>query len=192
MIQIMPDQQNSKATALMLLVIAVLLVYLLVFHWFVLRHREYAQEIGELREQLGRFQAVAAQRETLQQQLVQIRGADSDAALFLSQATFDEAAAAMSSAIGDLVSTEADDSCRITSRQPIPSRVQERFQKVTVNVRMRCDAEDFLKILYGMETGVPLMLVDDVNIIKPRARRSRDAVAQGDLDIRFNVSGYLR
>ncbi|MGD9021449.1 MAG: type II secretion system protein GspM [Lysobacterales bacterium] len=192
MIQIMPDAQNSRATALMLLVIAVLLAYLLFFHWFVLRHLDYAEEIGELREQLGRFHAVAAQRETLQQQLAGIRGSDSDAALFLSQATFDEAAAAMSSVIGDLVSTEADDTCRITSRQPIPSRVQERFQRVTVNVRMRCDAEDFLGILHGMETGVPLMLVDDVNIIKPRARRSRDAVAQGELDIRFNVSGYLR
>ena len=192
MIQIMPDAQNSRATALMLLVIAVLLAYLLFFHWFVLRHLDYAKEIGELREQLGRFHAVAAQRETLQQKLAGIRGSDSDAALFLSQATFDEAAAAMSSAIGDLVSTEADDSCRITSRQPIPSRVEERFQRVTVNVRMRCDAEDFLGVLYGMETGVPLMLVDDVNIIKPRARRTRDALDQGELDIRFNVSGYLR
>ena len=63
---------------------------------------------------------------------------------------------------------------------------------MTVNVRMRCDAEDFLKVLHGMESGVPLMLVDDVNIIRPRARRVRDATPQGDLDIRFNVSGYLK
>ena len=192
MIQVMPDARNSKATALMLLVIAVLLVYLVFFHWFVLRHKEYTEEITGLREQLTRFQTVAGQREVLQQRLAQVRSSESDETLFFAQPTFDEAAAAMNSSIGDLVRSEADDTCVIVSRQPIPPRVQERFKKVPVNVRMRCDAEDFLKVLYGMETGVPLMLVDDVNIIRPRARRTRGAAPQGALDIRFNVSGYLK
>lgn len=192
MIQVMPDARNSKATALMLLVIAVLLVYLLFFHWFVLRHKEYTEEITGLREQLTRFQSVAGQREVLQQRLAQVRSSESDEKLFFAQPTFDEAAAAMNSSIGDLVRSQADDTCVIVSRQPIPPRVQERFEKVTVNVRMRCDAEDFLKVLYGMETGMPLMLVDDVNIIRPRARRTRGAAPQGALDIRFNVSGYLK
>jgi general secretion pathway protein M len=193
--QIIPDQRNSKATAILLLVIALLLVYLLLFHWFVLRHREYAEEIGDLREQLSRFQSVAAQRESLQVRLNQIRSSKGDADLFLEYPSFDEAAAAMSGSIGDLVRSKADDSCQIVSRQPVRPRVQERFQKVTVNVRMRCDAEDFLQILYGMETGEPLMLVDSLNIIRPRARRSSrnsPAQQQGALDIRFNVSGYLK
>ena len=71
--QVIPDQRNSKTTAIMLLVIALLLVYLLVFHWFILRHGEYAEEIGDLREQLNRFQTVASQREALQMHLSQIR-----------------------------------------------------------------------------------------------------------------------
>ena len=193
--QFISDQRNSKTTALMLLVIALLLVYLLVFHWFILRHREYAEEIGDLRTQLGRFQTVASQREALQARLGQLRGLQKDADLFLEYPEFDEAAAAMSGSIGDIVRAQADESCQIVSRQPVRPRVQERFQKVTVNVRMRCDAEDFLLILYGMETGTPLMLVDDLNIIKPRTRRRSAAQknqAQGALDIRFNVSGYLK
>jgi len=180
----------------MLLVIAILLVYLLVFHWFVLRHGEYAEEIGDLRTQLHRFQVVASRRESLQLDLSQIRNSQKDADLFFDHPEFDEAAAAMSGSIGDMVRTHADDSCQIVSRQPVRPRVQERFQKVTVNVRMRCDADDFLKILYEMETGMPLMLVDDLNVIRPRTRRrSRSAAKvaeQGELDIRFNVSGYLK
>ena len=193
--QVIPDQRNSKATALMLLVIALLLVYLLFFHWFVLRHREYAEEIGDLRSQLSRFQSVAAQRESLQVSLNQVRSAKGDAGLFLEYPSFDEAAAAMSGSIGDMIRSLADDSCQIVSRQPVRPRVQERFEMVTVNVRMRCDAEDFLQVLYAMETAEPLMLVDDLNIIKPRTRSSaRNAPAdqQGALDIRFNVSGYLK
>lgn len=195
MIQVIPDQRSSKTTAIMLLVIALLLVYLLMFHWFFLRHQEYAEEIGDLRTQLNRFQSVASQRESLQTRLSQILNQQSDADLFLDYPSFDEAAAAMSSSIGDMVRTQADDSCQIVSRQPVRARVQERFEKVTVNVRMRCDAEDFLKVLYGMETGMPLMLVDDLNIIRPRTRRrtrSNQPETQGALDIRFNVSGYLK
>jgi len=187
------DQRSARTTALMLLVIAFILVYLLVFHWFILRHREYAEEIGGLREQLGRFQTVAARREALQAQLVKVRGAQKDADLFLAESGFDEAAAAMSGRVGELVRSQADDSCQIVSRQPVRSKVEERFQKTTVNVRMRCDADDFLQILFQMETGTPLMLVDELNIIRPRVvRRSASAPAQGALDIRFNVSGYLK
>jgi len=179
----------------MLLVIAVLLVYLLVFHWFVLRHMEYATEIDDLRTQLSRFQTVALQRESLQTQLSLIRSSQNDEGLFLEYPSFDEAAAALSGDIGDMVRTQADDSCQIVSRQPVRPRVQERFQKVTVNVRMRCDAEDFLQILFSMETGMPMMLVDDLNVIRPRTnrrQRRQQTQAQGALDIRFNVSGYLK
>jgi len=193
--QLIPDQRNSKTTAIMLLVIALLLVYLLVFHWFILRHGEYAEEIGDLRTQLNRFQTVASQREALQTRLALIRSSQKDADLFLEDPEFDEAAAAMSGRIGEMVRNQADEACQIVSRQPVRSRVQERFQKVTVNVRMRCDANDFLQVLYQMETGTPLMLVDDLNIIRPRTRRrTRNAQpeAQGALDIRFNVSGYLK
>ena len=193
--QVIPDQRNSKTTALMLLVIGLLLVYLLVFHWFILRHGEYAEEIGDLRTQLGRFQVVASQREALQTQLSQIRNSQKDADLFLEDPEFDEAAAAMSGRIGEMVRMQADETCQIVSRQPVRPRVQEHFQKVTVNVRMRCDARDFLQVLYQMENGTPLMLVDDLNIIRPRTRRrTRNAQpeVQGTLDIRFNVSGYLK
>jgi len=193
--QVIPDQRNSKTTAIMLLVIALLLVYLLVFHWFILRHGEYAEEIGDLRTQLSRFQTVATQREALQTHLSQIRNSQKDADLFLEDPEFDEAAASMSGRLGEMVRTQADEACQIVSRQPVRAKVQERFQKVTVNVRMRCDAEDFLQILYRMETGTPLMLVDDLNIIRPRTRRrTRNAqpAAQRALDIRFNVSGYLK
>ena len=193
--QVIPDQRNSKSTALLLLAIALILVYLLVFHWFVMRHGEYAEEIGDLRTQLSRFHTVASQRKELQLRLGQLRSSQNDAGMFLEYPSFDEAAAAMSGDIGDLVRTQADESCQIVSRQPVRPRVQERFQKVTVNVRMRCDAEDFLEILYGMEIGMSLMLVDNLNVIRPRTRRrtrGQEAQVQGALDIRFNVSGYLK
>ena len=50
-------------------------------------------------------------------------------------------------------------------------RVEERFQRVTVNARMRCDIDDLAKILYSLETGIPMILDEELTVIKPRASR---------------------
>jgi general secretion pathway protein M len=74
--------------------------------------------------------------------------------------------------------------------------VQERFEKVTVNVRMRCKIDDLKKVLYALETGIPMVISDELTVIKPRSRRrankQQQAPVQNALDIRFNMSGYLR
>ena len=186
---------NSRLTAVLLFVIAVILVYLLGFHWFILRHMEYSEEISELTEQLGRFQRVAAQREQVEGQLQALQGRRSESNLFLEEGDFNEAAAAMSERLNQMVSTQADENCQIVSRQPVRAREVERFEKVTVNVRMRCDVEDLTQVLYSLETGVPMIIADEVTVIKPRARRrtqNQAAPAAEALDIRFNMSGYLR
>ena len=189
------ERSDSRLTAVLLLVIAVILVYLLGFHWFIMRHADYSIEISDLAEQLGRFQRVAAQREQVESQLQSLQGRRSDSNLFLEEGDFNEAAAAMSERLNQTVSTQAGDSCQIVSRQPVRARVVERFEKVTVNVRMRCDIEDLMRVMYALETGVPMIIADEFTIIKPRARRrsrSQAAESQETLDVRFNMSGYLR
>ena len=53
---------ENRLAAVLLFVIALILVYLLCFHWFILRHRAYGEDIAGLSEQLGRFERVAGQR----------------------------------------------------------------------------------------------------------------------------------
>ena len=187
---------NSRLTAILIFVIVLLLVYLTCFHWFILRHLEYSEEIGELSTQLGRYQRVAAQRTEYENLLQGLQDRKSDENLFLEGNDFNEAAAGMSEQLSQMISIQAEDSCQIVSRQPVRPRVQERFEKVTVNVRMRCGIEDLKKVLYALETGVPLVIADEVTIIKPRSRQRRANIQQpaaGELlDIRFNMSGYLR
>ena len=189
------EQGNNRLAAILLFVIAVILVYLLCFHWFILLHRDYGTEISELSGQLGRYQRVAAQKTQYESMLQDLENRQSDESLFLGGGDFNEAAAEMSERLGQMINTQAEDTCQIVSRQPVRPRIQERFQKVTVNVRMRCGIEDLKKVLYSLETSVPMVIADEVTVIKPRARRRR-ANNQGNqvqaaLDIRFNMSGYM-
>ena len=188
------EQGGSRLTAILLFVIVLILVYLLCFHWFILRHLEYSEEISGLSDQLGRFQRVAAQRPEYENLLQSLQERRSDENLFLSGRDFNEAAAGMSERLGQMISVQAEESCQIVSRQPVRPRVEERFQKVTVNVRMRCGIEDLKKVLYALETGVPMIVADEVTVIKPRSRRRRagEDDSSNILDIRFNMYGYLR
>lgn len=193
--QIVPDQKNSRLTAILLLLIALILVYLLCFHWFFMEHAAYSEEVDDLKDQLARFEVVAAQREPLQQQLATLRANRSDSNLFLTGGDFNEAAAAMSERLGRMVEAQADPNCQIVSRQPVRGRVEERFERVTVNVRMRCRVEYLLDILYRLESEIPLVIVDDLNIIRPRARRrvgGQIVDVTEELDIRFNMMGYVK
>lgn len=188
------EQGNNRLAAVLLFVIVIILVYLLCFHWFILRHLEYNSEISDLSEQLGRFERVAAQKSNYDSLLQSLENRRSDENLFLEGRDFNEAAAEMSERLGQMINLQAEDSCQIVSRQPVRPRIQERFEKVTVNVRMRCGIEDFEKVLYALETTVPMVIADEVTVIKPRSRRRSRGAAESDgqvLDIRFNMSGYL-
>jgi len=190
------QSSNGRLTAVLILVIVLLVVYLGCFHWFFLRHRDYSAEISDLSDQLGRFQRVAAQRSAYENVLQTLQDRKADENLFLEGVDFNEAAAGMSERLSQMIGVQAEDSCQIVSRQPVRPRVQERFQKVTVNVRMRCGIDDLKKILYSLETGVPMVIADEVTIIKPRSRRRRSNSQTSEsgqlLDIRFNMSGYMR
>ncbi len=188
------EQGNNRLAAILLFVIAVILVYLLCFHWFIVRQRDYGTEISELSGQLSRFQRVAAQKTQYEALLQALENRKSDESLFLEEGDFNEAAAEMSERLSQMISTQAEDTCQIVSRQPVRPRVQERFQKVTVNVRMRCGIEDLKKILFLLETSIPMVIADEVTVIKPRSRRrtnNQAKMAPTALDIRFNMSGYL-
>lgn len=187
-------QSDSRLTAALLLVIALILIYLLGFHWFIVKHLTYGEEISDLATQLVRFQRVAAQRSEIESQLDSLQGRRLESNLFLEEGDFNEAAAGMSERLNQMVSTQADESCQIVSRQPVRAREVERFEKVTVNVRMRCDVNDLMQVLYSLETGVPMIIVEELTVIKPRTRRrTKDSSPSGEaLDVRFNMSGYLR
>ncbi len=186
-------QGNTKLTAVLLLVIALILVYLLCFHWFIISHLSYGEEISELQSQLDRYRQVAAQKDLVEKQLEALQNRRSESNLFLAEGDFNEAAAAMSERLSQMLASFADDSCQIVSRQPERAREVERFEKVTVNVRMRCDIEDLMLMLYNLENGAPMIFAEELTVLKPRARRRGNQVADAQtLDIRFNMSGYLR
>ncbi len=195
--QLLPDRENNRPLALGLLVIALILVYLVGFHWFIVRHADYGDQISQLESQAARFKAAVARRPLLEERLEELRVERLDSALFLPQSNFNTAAAALVRRLRDTISSEAEqaDLCTVTATQNRPDSDPERFEQVTVNVRMSCPLPDLVRIFYELENNVPLIFVDNLvvtqRLTRDRRQRRGDIEAYGQLDVRFNMYGFL-
>lgn len=197
--QLLPDREQGRPLAIILLAIALLLIYLVCFHWFVLRHREHADTIGALREQLTGLEMRLAQRPELEQRLDQLRQERQDDDFFLQELNFDTAAAQLTRRLKDIIATQAEvaQECQVISNQNMRPRDRERFEKVVVKVRMRCTLPDLVKVIGELENGLPLVFIDNLNIyqqvvVPSNNQRRRRGLQPQNLDIRFDMMGYLR
>lgn len=191
--QRLPEKGKGGPLAIGLVVAVALVVYAGGFHWFVLKHQHYNARIAEQRQQLEDFKTRAAQREHLREQLEEVRRYQANNDYFLSEGKFSLAAAELQSRIKGLVSSNSSqvNECQVVSVQNIRPRGEERFQRVTVKARLRCDLDSLREVVYQLENGTPLLFLDDVNIYE-RHRRDSDGRLNSYLDVRFDVTGYLR
>ncbi|MFO7764741.1 MAG: type II secretion system protein GspM [Wenzhouxiangellaceae bacterium] len=194
--KLLPDPRQSRPLAIGLLVVAAILVYFLFFHWFVMRHVQLGGEIDRLEDRIARYKGAVELAEPTRERLEELRASQMDSALFLDGEDANIATAELIRMLRDWVERSAGDAelCNITNTSPRRYSDPERFRSVRVNVRMQCPLDDFMRILYEMETGVPLVFVDNMMInqrLTPDQRGRRGSSPYGQLDIRFEMYGYL-
>ncbi|HPF73850.1 MAG: general secretion pathway protein GspM [Rhodanobacteraceae bacterium] len=191
------DARRDRVLAVSLLVAALMLVYLLFVHWpLVMPHLALRDELIALRDQEASLRATAAQQPALQARLAEVAEAELRNPGFLAEESFDLATAGLMQRLESVVaaSTTDSDRCQVVNKTPYKSREKERFERVTVKVRMRCEVEEFSNVLHEIEGGSPQLFVGDVNMISRRPtfnRRINQAPQRGYLDISFDLYGYL-
>lgn len=194
--QILPDREQSKPLAIGLTILLLLVIYLLFFHWFVVRHLALSDEINLLKDDLQRFSEVASKRDHFESNLQKLSSEDHNDELFLPGDSFDVAAAALTQRLKQIITAQADheSGCKVTSNRNVRPREVERFEQVKVEVRMHCNLGDFVKSMHMLTASSPMVLIDRVNIyqryvpVPGRELRNQNAAV---LDIRFEMFGYL-
>ena len=194
--KLLPDPEQSRPLAIGLLVAALLVVYFVGFHWFIARHLALSEEIDTLENQIARFKGTVELAGPMRARLNELRSSQMDNALFLDGTDPNLAAAELIRLLRDWVdSTAADtDLCSITNTSPRRQTDPERFRSVRVNVSMQCPLDDFMRVLYEMESSVPLVFVDSIMInqrLTPDQARRRGSQPYGQLDVRFEMYGFI-
>jgi general secretion pathway protein M len=194
--QWLPDRKDNRPLAIGLLIIALILIYMVGFHGFVVRHAELADEAQRLTQQAARFKAAVAREPDLRARLQELEQTRAGRGLFLPESGFNSAAASLTRQLQEIIQEESvqPELCTVQATQNVPDREPERFERVTVNVRMECPLDDISRVLYALEDSRPLVFVDNLmlrqRITADRAGR-RGGSGYGRVDISFNMYGFL-
>ena len=193
------DTRNGRFLAIVLLAIVLLLVYLVGVHWwFVAPQLAISEQMNDLRDQQRRFAGIVAERPLIEKRLAQVRKFEQDNQAFLTDADSNSAFSDLTQRLKQAIAAHAKDekTCSIVSNSNFKGGEEELYERVTIQVRMRCTLEPFADILYDLENSNPYLFVDQMMIFRQQAGYFppgvRRTTTQSTLDIRFNLSGYLR
>jgi general secretion pathway protein M len=196
--RLMPEARNSRFLAIVLTLIAALLGYLVFVHWwFVAPHAEISGQMQDLREQQQRFASIVAQKRLIEDRLAEVHKFEQNNQAFLTDADANSAFSDLTQRLKQIISARMKDEakCAIVSNSNFKGGEEELYERVTIQVRMRCALEPFASILYDLENSNPYLFVDQLMIYRqfggyvPPGQKQKPA---SSLEIRFNLSGYLR
>jgi len=188
--------KDGRFLAVVILLILLLLVYLIGIHWwFVAPHMQFRADMQDLRDQQLRFRQSAAQKPEIEQRLASIHQREQNNQAFLTDTDQNAASAWLIQRLNQAITDHAKDEKRCSSNgaQPYTGGEEELYKHVTVQARLRCDLEPLAAILYDLENSKPYLFVDQIMIYKQQSYQPPGSkVTASPLDVRFNLTGYLR
>jgi len=196
--RLMPEALNSRFLAVVLSLIVLLLGYVVFVHWwFVAPQMEVATQMDDLRDQQQRFAGILAQRPLIEKRLAEVRTFEQNNQAFLTDTDSNSAFSDLTQRLKQIISARVKDEnrCAIVSNSNFKGGEEELYERVTIQVRMRCALEPFAGILYDLENSNPYLFVDQLMVYRqfggyvPPGQKQKPTSA---LEIRFNLSGYLR
>jgi len=189
-------QSRALAVALLLVVGGLLVRGVALPLWDTYARNE--REIEQLRDHIFRFERVAASLDRLKRRVAEVEKARAGNRQTLPESSPTFAAAALQDRVKSVVTESGG---KLTSTQVLPPVQEGAFTRVTIAVRMSVANPVLQRVLYDLESGVPYLFVDKLMVIVRRTRRARSVRRRRapppppvtpSLDVRFNLSGYLR
>lgn len=182
----------SRAAALLLLLTAVLAAYTFLVEPMIVGYGDNNAQIEEVRDQLARFERAAAMRPALARQMNDFRIKEESLGYYLTGRTDALAAVALQDRVHALVS---DKGGTLLSVQPMPGVEERGLTRVTLRVQMTGTTETLFDVLYALESGAPLVFIDNLDIQNSRQAQANSgidftALPSADLTVAFDLSGY--
>ena len=182
---------TRKIIALALLIAAVALPWRLIVQPVQDRFAEIADARASNLETLERFRRLADSREQLRQQLEQLQAEPASQEGYLRGESETLVAADLQNLVRGIVERHGG---RLESTQILPAVPEGEFGRVTLRVRMAADTDALFRIFYDLESMLPYLFIDSLDVISRdrRARRGQNEAEDGVLVVNYDVFGYMR
>ena len=186
------DTLKNRIAAVSLLLLVIALIGVLVVRPLWERYSANRDLIADLEDKVARFESIATRQAPLEQQLATTRRSmnldeltlQADSATLAAADLQERVKAAVQASGGSLTSTQILDPEKVSS-----------FDRVFVNVRMTGTTPAVQESLYALESGQPMLVIDDLLVVTRRTTArltARQTGQQDQLDVRFKVSGFYQ
>lgn len=184
------NMQRWFAIGLLLLVVAAIAGVLVVP--LINAAIDYHEQKDDLLFRLQRQQKIVAREAQVAENVQALRQQAQEQA-YINQGTTEALASAELQTIVKNAVTEAGG--QLTSTQGIPGKQEDGFLKIAVRVRMTSNIEALSQVLNTIETAVPVLLIDQLDINPVRGLRNRSTnkmQASDQLNVSFEVVSLMR
>lgn len=181
---------RDRWLALFLLLGVLGIVYLLLVHPLWTRPLlEVNSQIASQQERWQRIHAQLQQASQVEQRLQQAQQALAGQPAFMPETSAGLASSRLVKRLEEVTRQVSPDnrSCAISNRSPLPPDASGRFVRIAVQARVQCGMTEWMEMLHLLETGVPRLNIDRLDIIAaPKGTSSGNG-----LEVSFELSGYL-
>jgi len=188
----MNEARYQRWLALALLGLVLFTVIFLVLLPLFSSWLDYREQKNDLLFRLQRQQAIVARRDSVAQNLESLNQQYQQQG-YLSDSDTEALASAELQNIVKTAVTEAGG--QLTSTQGLPGKAEEDFVRVAVKVRMSGSIEALRAVLHSLDTNMPLLLVDQLDISPVRGARNRTTNKMdpsSQLNVSFEVISFMR
>jgi general secretion pathway protein M len=185
-----------KALALTLLAAVLSTVWLGLFRPLYRQYQTYGESITHSATLLERYGRIGATADRVAELLRQVKAEGNRSRGILGGQSVELAGAEMQERLKRIVESSGG---QLNSSQVLAVEEKDAARRLGIRVAMTADIDAFQRALYDFETAEPYFFVDNLNVQAPRmslrearGRRTRSNVNPAEMQIRFDVYGFLK
>ena|GEM_PF-3406779 len=184
------DKSNGKVLALGILLIVLLLFYFILIEPYRLLLNASEERVQDTAFQLNQANKVISKKTYYKDEIERLKSLYDEQTIYLKSSKRALATAEIQQMLKRI---SAKSNAELLSSQATSSETEEA-NRVDLSVRIKTDIFSLQKLLYDLESGVPNLFVDRIQVSRAgRAvfRFNNAELSNQDLDVSLQVYGYL-
>lgn len=152
---------------------------------------ELREEKHELLFRLERYQRITDRKAMVKANAEKIKQANAEQSFFSRHKSEAMASADLQQVVRSAIT---DAGGELISTQVLPSKIEGKYIRVAIKIRMNGDIETLRSVLLQIESAIPFIMIDDLDIRPERGIRdriTRKLVPSNKMNISFQAAGFM-
>ena len=180
----------SRALALAILAGTLAILYAVLVEPLWSSHQNFQQSRIQSTALLAKYQRIGNAVEALEAELAELRIAQASQAGYFSGDSSALAAAELQNLVKNIVRSAGEE---LRSTQVLPVRGEAGVTRIAIRVQLPIRMPGLQEVLHALESGIPFIFIDNVDVRRRKTNRRRLDTDEADyLDVRFDITGYMR